>query len=282
MFNRKVAAKSASSIFYEEYNDVDVYVEDTGLGYRKIFKELLRKAFPSEFSIEQIFPIGSRDEVICECKKDQSYSGRKRVYIIDGDLHIINGIEKIELKGLFILPRYCIENFLLSKESIIHTAYEEDPEMDLEDIELNLGFDNWLQENQDPLTNLFILYAISHKMNPSEQTIGYKVSKLCTSNNGVVCPIKIDQRIADLKAKILSQLSERELDEEITYLKNRVYLKGDTLLRFVSGKDYLLPLIISRLKSFMKVSSNNLNLKLRLAMKSSAVELRDIKDYIFE
>lgn len=56
MLNRRLAAKSASSLFYEEYNDVDIYIEDTAEGYRKIFKELLNKALGTNFNIELSIP----------------------------------------------------------------------------------------------------------------------------------------------------------------------------------------------------------------------------------
>ena len=123
MFERTSAAKSAASIFYEEYNDIDIYIEDTAKGYRKIFKELLNKALDSKFEIDQVFPIGNREEVIAECEKNQLNSGRKRVYIVDGDLYLLNGNDRDDLKGLFVLPRYCIENYFFSLTSISEIAY---------------------------------------------------------------------------------------------------------------------------------------------------------------
>lgn len=282
MFDRSVAAKSASSIFYEEYNDVDIYIEDTATGYRKIFKEILNKALGSRFSIEQIFPIGNRDEVIAECERNQAYTGRKRVYIVDGDLYLLNGGDREDLKGLFVLPRYCIENYFFNEESFVKTAYEEDAEMDIDDIINGLDFNYWFAENEKILLELFIIYAICFKNMPSEQTVGFKVSKLCSSNSGIVCPVKINNRISELKGKLISFFGEERLDFEIQLIKERIKQKDKKLLRFVSGKDYLLPLMITRLQSFLKFSLNSTTLKIRLALKSEVEELSTVETYIFE
>lgn len=282
MFDRKIAAKSAASLFYEEYNDVDIFIEDTAIGYRKIFKELLNRALESKFSIEQVFPIGNREEVIAECEKNQSYTGRKRVYIIDGDFYILNGNDRNDLKGLFILPRYCIENFFFDEDAIARTAYEEDAEMEINEIIDGLAFNDWFEKNEKLLLELFIIYAICFKNIPSEQTTGFKVTKLCSSNTGIVCPYKIESRITDLRTKLIAHYGVDRLEIEILAIKDRIKEKDKKLLRFVSGKDYLLPLMITRLQSFLKFSPNNTTLRIRLAMKSEVDELKSIEDFIFE
>lgn len=282
MLERRLAAKSASSLFYEEYNDVDVYIEDTAVGYRKIFKELLNRALGSKFSIEQVFPIGNRDEVIAECEKNQEPTERKRVYIVDGDFYLLNGGDREDLKGLFVLPRYCIENYFFNEDAIAQTAYEEEAEMELDDILRGIDFNHWLNENEKTLLELFIVYAICFKHFPSEQTIGFKVSKLCSSNSGIVCPEKINHRITELRNKLIACFGQERLEIEIGIIKEKIKSKDKKLLRFVSGKDYLLPLMIARLQSFLKFSPSSTALKIRLAMRSEVDELKEIENYIFQ
>jgi hypothetical protein len=282
MLERRIAAKSASSLFYEEYNDVDIYIEDTAVGYRKIFKELLNRALGSKFSIEQVFPIGNREEVIAECEKNQNPAGRKRVYIVDGDFYLLNGGDREDLKGLFVLPRYCVENYFFNEDAIAQTAYEEEAEMEIDDILKGIDFNNWLNENEKTLLELFIVYAICFKHIPSEQTIGFKVTKLCSSNSGIVCPDKINARITELRGKLITFFGEERLELEIGIIKEKIKNKDKKLLRFVSGKDYLLPLMIARLQSFLKFSPSSTTLRIRLAMKSEVEELKDIEKYIFE
>ena len=282
MFNRKVAAKSASSLFFEEYNDIDIFIEDTADGYRKIFKELLNKALGIKFNIEQVFPLGNRDEVISECAKNQISNGRKRVYIIDGDLHLLNGTTLNNLNGLFTLPRYCVENYLFCEKAICEIADEEEGEIDMKDIQGSLNFFNWLKENENSLLNLFIIYAICFKYIPQIQTVGHKVSKLCVSNTGIVCSTKIEKKIMELKSQLIIFFGEERLNTEIDIIKERIKEKDKKLLIYVSGKDYLLPLLITRLQSFLRFPPNSISVRMRLAKKSNVDELKEIENYIFE
>jgi hypothetical protein len=282
MHNRGTAAKSASSLFYEEYNDVDIYIEDAAEGHRKIFKELLNKALGTKFKIEQVFPLGNREQVEEECKKNQESNGRKKVYIIDGDLHILNDASKPVLNGLYVLPRYCVENFLFCENAITQTADEEECEMELDEIVTKIDFNSWLTENESLLLDLFIVYAICFKHIPHEQTVGYKVSKLCISNSGIVNPDKVKVRRDELALKLIDFFGEQRLNTEIEIIKERIKEKDKKLLRFVSGKDYLLPLLITRLQSFLRFPSNSITVRLRLAKKANADELQEIENYIFE
>jgi hypothetical protein len=280
MLERRIAAKSASSIFYEDYNDIDVYIEDTAEGYRKLFKEILNKALNGQFSIEQVFPIGNSSQVIEECEKNQAPSERKKLYIIDGDLVLLNGWTREDLKGLFILPRYCIENYLIDEQAIYQVAYEEDSEIDMDKIKELLDFQSWLNLNETHLVNLFIIYAICFRYLPHQQTVGFKVKSLCSSNTGIVCPTKVETRIIELKDKLINLFGEEKLNHEIAITNERIKNKGDRLVRYVSGKDYLLPLLITRLQSFMRFSSNSTLIRIRLAMKSDVSELNNIVTYI--
>ncbi len=282
MHNRGTAAKSASSLFYEEYNDVDIYIEDTAEGYRKIFKELLNKALGTKFKIEQVFPLGNREQVIEECRKSQESNGRKKVFIIDGDFHILNDTLEPALNGLYVLPRYCVENYLFCENAICQTADEEECEMELEQIKDKIDFNSWLTENESLLLELFIVYAICFKHIPQEQTIGYKVSKLCNSNSGIVNPGKVKARKDELIGKLIAFFGEERLNTEIEIIKERIKAKDKKLLRFVSGKDYLLPLLITRLQSFLRFPSNSIAVRLRLAKKANADELTEIEEYIYE
>ena len=61
---RSVEANFAKSVFYTQYNDIDIYVEDTKQGYEKVFKILFSRLFEDKFRVDSIFPLGGRDKVI--------------------------------------------------------------------------------------------------------------------------------------------------------------------------------------------------------------------------
>lgn len=279
MLERKSSAKVAKSVFYEDFNDIDIYIEDTAPGYRKIFKELLIRVFSNELKIDQIFPVGSRDMVIEECSKNQE-GNRKRIFIIDGDLYLLHENNQINLKGLFILPRYCIENYLIHETSIIDVLYEEVPELEKVQIANDLKFNDWIKANDTILTELFKIYALCKKYFPQEQTVAYKVSNLCKDNSGELCSTKVSLRIESLKQKLISLIGESIFTIEYEKLSQRIANESHKMLRYASGKDYLFPLINMRLRRLIETHPTNLNLKLRIAGKCDLLELKDIKEYV--
>ena len=97
-------------------------------------------------------------------EKSNAVQEEKSLYIIDGDLHMLNGDIPNHLRGLYVLPRYCVENYLFfSETAICETADEEEPEIDLSTIQSTLNFDNWVSDNENLLLELFIIYAICFK-----------------------------------------------------------------------------------------------------------------------
>ncbi|NWE37420.1 hypothetical protein, partial [Pseudomonas gingeri] len=61
---RSAAAKYAASVFYEGFNDFDIYVEDTAPGYTKIFASILSRAISNNVTLEKIFALGERSNVL--------------------------------------------------------------------------------------------------------------------------------------------------------------------------------------------------------------------------
>lgn len=135
MPERKDNSKSARSVLLEDFNDLDIYIEDTAIESKKIYKELLKRVFQGKYKLEDIFPIGSCSNVITQWEKSKKNpDSRKKIFVIDGDFTLINNdlLDRIDnklhsdLKGLYVLPRYCIENFLIDEESLLDVAHDED------------------------------------------------------------------------------------------------------------------------------------------------------------
>jgi hypothetical protein len=281
MFERKVSAKVARSIFCEDYNDIDIYVEDSAIGYRKIYKEILRRSFGSEIKISNIYPIGSRSSVISECRNIANYN-RKRLFIVDGDLDLLVDENNERIAGLFILPRYCIENYLIQEGAIVDVLYEEDPELEREQIADSLAFNRWIEHNDTVLTDLFVVYALCKCNIPEEPTVSYKVSLLCKDNSGEMCHVKTQLRIDALKQKIIDRIGEGAFNQQYRRINDRITYEAYKMLRYTSGKDYLFPLINVRLRNLLAIRSPNTALKVRLASKCDISDFHLIMNYIIE
>ena len=82
-----------------------------------------------------------------------------------------------------------------------------------------------------------------------EKTINYKVTNLVSTIDGCVNSIHVQQRIDHLKEKILLKNPAINLDEEIEKRTSIIFNCNHILLKFITGKNYLFPLIKQRISS---------------------------------
>lgn len=279
MLERGLAARKAKSVFFEERNTIDIYIEDTAIGYRKIYKCLLNRILDGQYLINDVFPLGGKNAVLQSWQNDKNKRSRPQLHIIDGDIELLNGDRHCE-KGLYTLPYYCIENIFLCEKALLDILVEEDPERERDELSAAFNFTEWKELNIEPLINLFIVYFLVKKYTPTIPSIRYQVSKLVNNNSGVVDAAKINSRIQSLEGEILKKIPQEQLQAE----KDQIYhaIDGDfDIKKYISGKDYLLPLIVTRMKSIVNTKISNITLKHRISQRCSLDDLSDIGDFIF-
>ncbi|MGX3557475.1 DUF4435 domain-containing protein [Klebsiella pneumoniae] len=279
MLERSLAARKAKSVFFEERNTIDIYIEDTAIGYKKIYKCILNRVLGEKYLINDVFPLGGKSAVIQSWEQNNNKRNRPQLHIIDGDIQLLNGIRKCEV-GLYTLPYYCIENNFLCEHSLLNILVEEDPEREREELSQLFNFSEWNQLNIEPLIELFIVYLLSQKHIPHIPNVHYQISKLVSDNTGVVDNQKVKSRISELEKEIKKMIPEKNYIEE----KNAIYaaIDGDfNIKKYISGKDYLLPLIITRMKSIVNTRISNITLKHRISQYCSIDDINDIENYIF-
>jgi len=282
MIERANKSKSAVSVLLEDVNEIDVYIEDTAKESKKIYTELINNVFKNKYKIESIIPLGPSSKVIKEWKKHQeNNNNRKKVFLIDGDYHVLNETsimkEIKENKGLFILPRYCIENYLIDFNALTEIVHEETEEETREEIINKLNFNLWKKDNQE-LKKLFIYNSICQEFNVGIKTSKYKYSNLTTDNTGLCCNNLISERINYLKQSIIEKSSDINISEEYDKRFNRV--SDIDILSIVSGKDYLMPLIKKHISSKYNncLSMSNISLKIRISKICNIDELKPIEN----
>lgn len=271
----------AKSIFFHEYNEIDIFVEDTSLGYKKIYTQLLQRVLDDKYKIHSIFPLGGRESVINYCK-NHNRPDRPFVFIVDADLYLMKGEDEdlSTIKGLFILTRYCIENYLIEINALVELLHEEDIEKNKEEIIDLLSYDDWLRRNEPLLLDLFIEYAVAFSLVPEIKTISYGVSKLILSQDGDICTSKVTKRIQSIKKEIIQITGETLYQEMREYICSSISSDECMLLKYVSAKDYIIPLIFLRMRSRFNLKSKNINWKVRLSMKCDISPLEGVNHYI--
>lgn len=275
---RSVSASSAKSVFFEEINDIDIYIEDTAFGYSKLFSILFERVFEGQYKVGKVFPLGGREAVVKEHASEEG--NRPSIYIIDGDLFLLAGDTVNNAKGLYKFPYYCVENILCDHESLLCIMDEEDAEKNFSEINTLFNYQRWLAHNEEKLFLLFIEYAISMLLNPQEQTVAFKVSNLVSCNKGELDDKKLSTRIESLKQLSVNCSTLEDYRAARDNIMAKFNESGLNKLDVISGKDYLFPLLKTRAKSIVRTKIPDLSFKMRLAKICNIERLVAAIDYV--
>lgn len=267
-------------VFFRYKNTVDVFVEDS---YdEEFYKVIINRIFDNTgHKVNKLISLGGKSKVIEACRADQVKRDVKRVYIVDGDLDILNETNVNGLNFLFVLEKYCIENYLIQEEALIEIIHD-NVLIEKEKIKKVLGFENWLKGIAEDLVELFIHYALCKRYAPTQPTISLGIGKLCCEKQKihVLDTEKTNSRISELKNELLKVISEEEYNEAAYELRQKWPASIDNVLTIVSAKDYLFPLTEFRIQKFKKIKNFTIrreSLRIRLAKLIDLTELEKIK-----
>lgn len=245
-------SKRLVSTFFAYRNDVDIYTEDQDKDkefYRVLFSRLLKP----EIRINDINPLGSKSQVIDRCANEPK-GDRRKIFIIDGDIALIDG-NKIELENLFVLDKYCIENFLIDPNSTCNFVYLNCGTKSREQLLLDIEFDQWLNNYSESLIQLFIHFAITNHFG-GKFTL-FNANKYHSVSNGhyVFDRQLVDNDIQDLKNEIISKYGLDNYEEKLVEFNSKWLNNIENLLTIVSGKDYLIPILLIKTQQYKKSKS---------------------------
>lgn len=277
---RGTAGRFAKSIFYEDINEIDIYIEDTGTGSEKIASKIFSRVLDGVYRLEKVFPLGGRGAVISKFNEEKSSLVRPSLFIIDGDIYHLTGDNIRDEIGLYRLPCYCIENILVDPTALHSIIDEEDAVRTEDELVRAFDYEGWENLNKTKLKDLFVEYAISRVLNPSEPTIAYEVRNLVSGSDGCLDDAKLTSRIADLSSKAIAKVGEENYRVTRETILSEYESSRLEDLDFVSGKDYLLPLLKTRLRSTVKTMMSDLNLKVRLSKSCSVNKISNCREYV--
>lgn len=280
ILERSATGKSAKSVFFEDVNDIDIYIEDTAFAYEKFFTLIFSRVFEKKYKVRKVFPLGGRKEVISCYNFEKDNITRPFIFIVDGDLHMLAGDTECNKIGFYILPFYCIENILIDVNAFHDLLDEEEPVKSKDELISLFDFTDWINKNESKLFDLFLEYAITFKLNPEEKTVAYKIKDLVSSNNGCIDDIKLKKRIDDLHDKSILKVGERKYQETKEFILDNFSNSSFNKLDAISGKDYLFVLLKTRFKSIVNTKITDINFKHRLAKKCDIKKISTCLDYL--
>ena len=269
------------SLFFKAKNDVDIFIEDSN--DEEFYKALIQRLTDGK-RVKKIISCKCKTELIKACEADQIDRVRKRIYLTDGDLDLIVDSNIYDLKYLYILEKYCIENYLIEEEGILEVLHS-NIVLDKSVIKKQLTLNNYLKSISNPLIQLFLHYSITHLHKMGTKTVANAVATFCKQNKSltVLDIIKIENKIKELREEIILKIGEDEYDATIYDLRQKWPSNNQTLLTIVSAKDYLLPLLIFRFKKLKGKVSFNLkseSLRIGLAKNINLDSLSNLKNKI--
>jgi hypothetical protein len=208
------------------------------------YRTLLNQISQGKIKIARVFALGGRDKVI-QAAIDHDFSKRKALFVIDGDLDWVRGIQPPQIVGLHRHDAYCIENLLICEKALAKILSQEVVCTEDDAIQM-LDLKAWAQSIKNPLIELFSAFATVHEIAHEIPTVSQGVGNLCTA--------QIRPRVTTLDAKKVElardaalaavEAKSDKLKVQTTYKK---YLTRIHSLKFplnaVSGKDFLLPLL---------------------------------------
>jgi len=275
--------------FFAYRNEFDIFTEDK-VADKEFYKSLFKRVFQNKVKINDVTPLGCKTNVLRAYDNQPQKVKRKRFYIVDGDLDLINGTNRKNEKNLIVLDSYCIENYIISETGVVELIYLSCGTISKEDIKLKLNYERWLGYNTNCLVELFLHFAILKKYGGGPKIKNANEFLTTNQKQRIINQEAIDCYCQTIKADILQLLSEsghlepeKIYQSEISEYRKFFPKDKDCLLRIVSAKNYLLPILQFRINHCVgkgKSLVKNESLKLFLANNSDLNRLSFLTERI--
>lgn len=259
-------AQKALVHLFKPYNDIDIFVEDTTI--HRVYEVYFKRLLPEDISLRHIFQLPGREAVINECKNYLNKYGRKTLFIIDGDFNILISMEDFSsYTNLYQLKVYCIENLLVSNNSLIEVASDCLPNTKFSDVESIIDYNNFITELSTRLAPLIVIYYVAYLLDDEIETVGRHVNNFFKEEPNEISldEDKIKHRIDEIRNKLYEKYSVERVQEEIDKISRILPTDSNEIIKLICGRRYLIPLVYHHLHYRANYYSNHNQLKTRLA-----------------
>jgi len=152
---RSADGLAALDVFYQEFNDINFYVEDED--QENLYEIILKKLFPTT-KIARIFPLGGKCAVLNHALSDSNLQiTAYRAYLVDKDFDDLLGTQ-LHHPNVFYLDRFCIENFLTEERAALEVVIENHPKKRRDELSAHLKLDEVIDGCYTSLRPLFALF----------------------------------------------------------------------------------------------------------------------------
>jgi hypothetical protein len=242
MISYSHGARKALGRLYRPYNKLTVFVEDTR--HVHVHTNIVNLALSGLGQVHTVIALGDRPSVIAAAQND---SDPKNFYFVDGDLNLINSAERSPKKNLYILKCYSLENLALMGADICDILRDYCPYDSKAVIIGRMDLTSWWSEVERLFAKLFVYYAISHFANVGIPTVNYSVMQLVDpQNRDSIDPAAVRARLRSVLSAIVASIGRSAFLSEVRRIRAHLKVKRISPLRYIAGKQYLLPLFHKR------------------------------------
>lgn len=241
-------ASATRSLFYQGLNDINLYIEDSGLEYEyeTIFKRLLK----NNYRITAIFSLGGKNNVK---KRFDEFGGEtdgiKNFYIVDGDFDRYIAPDKMIHSNFFIyLNTYNIENYFIDQQASEQFAKSKLKCLDSEVIR-RVDFKNWKKRIVNEAKKLFLYYCFIQKFNLPIKNTERSVYEFIDDKTG----FERTDGSFEKYARYVESFNSNAKEEILKIAEDYEALNGDDYSNLICGK-FLMSSLYCHLCKVVKAS----------------------------
>ena len=273
--NEGLAARPA---FFAPYNDIIIIVEDEGK--ENFYTELMRRLLRGKLRNTQVLGVGGKRQVLERLKgRDGNPQRWREFYLVDGDFDDLLGWQSPDSICFYRLRRYDIENYLVEEAAICTVAEEEHPRSTAIQYRGLLQVDPWMTEVIDISIRLAACAALLQELGETQIGISQSIERYVNENSVLPDRASIESNIEQVRAS-QSVVGPQEFDRLLEQMIDRMGNSSLERIRWVSGKDILIPLLIRLLRQHTRNSLKKESLCFRLARNCEFPELTELRDHI--
>ncbi|MCW8896685.1 MAG: DUF4435 domain-containing protein [Flavobacteriales bacterium] len=153
-------------IFYTQFNEVSFYVEDTDQEH--LYFNILKRMFEN-VKFDKIFPLNGKDNLKNHAR--DNIGNKDKIYIADIDFEDILETKE-ELRNVFYLNNYSIENHLVDQKGLFEIIREKSPKLKNSDISNLFDLNTSLRQCKVILSELACTFIVIQKHSLGKEYFG--------------------------------------------------------------------------------------------------------------
>ena len=280
MLNYSLEGLAARPTLFAAYSDITIIVEDRGK--ENFYAEVIGRLLDGQQKTAKVLGVGGKSQVLKRlAERDLTGQDRREFYIVDGDFDEILGIEFSDSSYSYRLGKYDIESYLVEELAVCTVATEENPRVAVADYQQTLKLNDWVSDVVDASIRLVACAALLQEIGQCRLRIVTNVTQYAPDAHILPNVSLIEEQIGLVK-EALSVVEADEFDARLDMMLERMGNSLGHRLRWISGKDILIPLLIKLLRQHTRGGRNlsKESVCFRLAKNCTFEELRELRDRI--